>query len=179
LGGDEGQQQTQGNNIPGVTFPFTAEYKLLTDFIVSVPRIKQERIETYIKQAESPVPIDNLQRYIKDHQNSMPKIRGPKASAISGILRDLPEENSIGFSQFSENSAFGGTPEIGVFNAAELSEDELSGNYTFSANFLRPSPDVIEEDDCMGDELSIDVSQDSLMIVPGMLPEPYWDFNMI
>jgi hypothetical protein len=90
----------------------------------------------------------------------MPKIRGPKGSAISGILRDLPEENSVGFAQFSENSAFGGTPETGVFNVAELSEDELGGSYTFSANFLRPSPDVIEEDDCMGDELSIDVSQD-------------------
>ena len=38
---------------------------------------------------------------------------------------------------------------------------------------------MIEEDDCMGDELSIDVSQDSLMIIPGMLPEPYWDFNMV
>jgi hypothetical protein len=68
---------------------------------------------------------------------------------------------------------------MGVFNAEELSEDELVGSYTFTANFLRPSPDVIEEDDCMGDELSIDVSQDSLMIVPGMLPEPYWDFNMV
>jgi len=90
----------------------------------------------------------------------MPKIKGPKGNAISSVLRDLPEENSVGFARFTENSAFGGVPENGVMTAGELSEDELFGSYTFTPNFLRPSPDIIEEDESMGEDLNIDVSQD-------------------
>ena len=121
----------------------------------------------------------------------MPKIKGPKAYAISGVIRDMPEENSVGFCDFSESTAFGGIPEKGISSAQELSDDELTQNYSFSPNFLRPSPDVIEEDNSFGVDLSVDVAQDvsifffltlflqSLLIVPGMLPEPYWDFNMV
>jgi len=109
----------------------------------------------------------------------MPKIKGPKAYAISGVIRDMPEENSVGFCDFSESTVFGGIPEKGISSAQELSDDELTQNYSFSPNFLRPSPDVIEEDNSFGVDLSVDVAQDSLLIVPGMLPEPYWDFNMV
>jgi len=55
----------------------------------------------------------------------MPSIQGPKAHAISNILRDIPEENAVGFSQSYESSAFGGTPTRGVSQANEISESEL------------------------------------------------------
>ena len=70
---------------------FRAEYKLLTDFLVSVPKIKQEKVGQFIKSAEHPAPIENLQRFIENHGNSMPKISGLKGFALSGVLRDLPE----------------------------------------------------------------------------------------
>ena len=44
---------------------FRAEYKLLTDFLVSVPRIKQEKVGNFIKNAECPKPIENLQGFIE------------------------------------------------------------------------------------------------------------------
>lgn len=37
---------------------FRAEYKLLTDFLVSVPRIKSEKVGKFISDAETPSPID-------------------------------------------------------------------------------------------------------------------------
>jgi hypothetical protein len=90
----------------------------------------------------------------------MPKIKGPKAFAISGVIRDMPEENSVGFSNFSESTAFGGVPDEGISSASELNDDELTQNYSFSPNFLRPSPDVIEEDLSFGVDLSINVAHD-------------------
>jgi len=35
-------------------FHFRAEYKLLTDFLVSVPKIKQQKVSQFIKNAEMP-----------------------------------------------------------------------------------------------------------------------------
>jgi len=103
----------------------------------------------------------------------------------------MPEENSLGFSQSIDCSGFGGLPERGISSEHEISEEELGKNYCFIPNFIRPSPDCIEEDDCFGD-LSVDVAQDvsrfclliyvvfqALLVMPGMLPEPYWDFNMV
>lgn len=90
----------------------------------------------------------------------MPKIKGPKAYAISGVIRDIPEENSVGFSDFSESTAFGGIPSRGISSAQDLNEDELSQNYSFIPNFMRPTPEVIEEDFSFGSELSIDVASD-------------------
>jgi len=90
----------------------------------------------------------------------------------------MPEENSLGFSQSIDCSGFGGLPERGISSEHEISEEELGKNYCFIPNFIRPSPDCIEDDDCFGD-LSVDVAQDALLVMPGMLPEPYWDFNMV
>ena len=56
-------------------------------------------------------------------------MKGPKAYAISGVIRDIPEENSVGFSNFSESTGFGGVPDKGISGiqfANELADDELS-----------------------------------------------------
>ena len=121
----------------------------------------------------------------------MPSVNGPKAHSISNIIRDIPEENSVGFCQFTESTGFGGIPEKGISSDSDFAEEELGKNYCFIPNFIRPSPDCIEDDDCFGD-LSVDVAQDvsnfsllifhvfqALLVMPGMLPEPYWDFNMV
>ena len=121
----------------------------------------------------------------------MPSVNGPKAHSISNIIRDIPEENSVGFCQFTESTGFGGIPEKGISSDSDIAEEELGKNYCFIPNFIRPSPDCIEDDDCFGD-LSVDVAQDvsnfsllifhvfqALLVMPGMLPEPYWDFNMV
>ena len=145
---------------------FRAEYKLLTDFLLWVPRIKQEKVDQFIRNADCPPPMDNLQKYIQDHQLTMPKISGMKGFAISGILRDLPE-NEYGKANMQgceENTAYNGVPEIGVHSAAELTEDEMLPHY-FVPNFVRPIPEA-EEDPELDDPLSAeyDISQDVSLV---------------
>ena len=36
-----------------------------------------------------------------------------------------------------------------------------------------------EEDPEMDSDLPYDISNDALYLVPGMLPEPYYDFNLV
>ena len=175
---------TQSN--PDSTSPsanFRAEYKLLTDFLLSVPKIKQEQVGTFIKTAELPSPIENLAGFIQNYQASMPKISGPKGHALSGVVRDLPENE---FSKYNvhgrdETYAFDGIPEIGIISASEIDEDEMSPHY-FVPNFVRPLPEADEDPllDINESEsgLEKDISRDAIFLIPGMLPEPYWDFNM-
>ena len=65
-------------------------------------------------------------------------------------------------------------PEAGI-TQENLDEDELYPHY-FVPNFLRPLPeeevDDDEENPLGNDEL------EPIWLVPGVLPEPYWDFNM-
>jgi hypothetical protein len=124
-----------------------------------VPRIKLEKVGVFIEKAENPAPVENLQATIERHSKMMPSVNGPKAHSISNIIRDIPEENSVGFCQFTESTGFGGIPEKGISSDSELAEEELGKNYCFIPNFIRPSPDCIEEDECFGD-LSVDVAQD-------------------
>lgn len=51
----------------------------------------------------------------------------------------------------------------------------------FVPNFIRPVPEADEDPEVVeGEELEdYDISADALYLVPGMLPEPYWDFNMV
>lgn len=51
---------------------FRAEYKLLTDFLVSVPRIKLEKVGVFIEKAECPAPVENLQATIERQIKMMP-----------------------------------------------------------------------------------------------------------
>ena len=98
---------------------FRAEFKLLTDFLVSVPRIKQEKVDCFIRNADCPPPITNLETYIQSHANTMPALSGMKRYAISGTLRDIPD-NEYGKANMQgceEITAYNGVPEIGVHKA--------------------------------------------------------------
>lgn len=70
-----------------------------------------------------------------------------------------------------------GVPEIGVTQAADIELEELEPHY-FVPNFLRPMP-CAEDDPDLDTGESTEVSNDALPLVPGMLPEPYWDFNLV
>jgi len=109
----------------------------------------------------------------------MPKITGMKGHAISACVRDIPE-GEIAFGGNIETSAFGGIPERGVRTSEDLSEDELQPHF-FVPNFVRPMPEAEEDPDLNEDQnlKDYDVSADALYLVPGMLPEPYWDYNMV
>ena len=89
----------------------------------------------------------------------MPKISGLKGHAISGLLRDMPE-NEYGKDNMQgceENTAYNGVPEIGVVQPNELIEDEMLPNY-FVPNFVRPIPEPEEGDDLDDDSAEYDVS---------------------
>mmetsp|Transcript_17824 Transcript_17824/g.24691 ORF Transcript_17824/g.24691 Transcript_17824/m.24691 type:complete len:317 (+) Transcript_17824:294-1244(+) len=144
---------------------YVAEYKLLTDFLVSVPKISKEIVETFIKNAESPSTeeVPDIRNYISIHQKIMPKLTGYKAYAISSVLRNQ-----------SENIDRNIVPDVGI-TPDDLTEEELQPMY-FVPNFIRPLPEEEIDENANADEYEI--SQDAIYLVPGMLPEPYWDFNM-
>ena len=92
----------------------------------------------------------------------MPAISGVKKYAISGTLRDIPD-NAYGKANMQgceEITAYNGVPEIGVNKADQIDMDELMPNY-FVPNFVRPIPEA--EDDPELDDLDgpeYDISQD-------------------
>lgn len=135
-----------------------------------MPRIKNEKVGKFILEAETPAPIDTS-TYVANFEQALPKLKGAKAHAIPGILRDLPEVKHA-----PETTAFVGIPRHGVCSAADICQEELQSHY-FTPNFLRPLPEA--EDDPDLDGSVYDFSQDALYLVPGMLPEPYWDLNLV
>ena len=90
----------------------------------------------------------------------MPSIQGQKAYALSGVLRDQDDQDEYS------------PPEFGI-PCDLLPAEELQPSF-FIPNFLRPLPEEEEdENQPFFDDLS-----DGMWLVPGMIPEPYWDFNM-
>ena len=76
----------------------------------------------------------------------MPRISGLKGHAISGLLRDMPE-NHFGKANAhgcEENTAYNGMPEIGIDKPSELIQDELLPNH-FVPNFVRPIPEIDDD----------------------------------
>jgi len=49
----------------------------------------------FILEAEVSTPIENLSTYVNNFESQLPKIRGNKANAISGVIRDVPEHAGI------------------------------------------------------------------------------------
>lgn len=77
-----------------------------------------------------------------------------------------------------ENTAYDGVPEIGVLSSRDIDLDEMGAHY-FVPNFIRPMPEAEEDPDFDSDGmLEHDIADDAQFLIPGMLPEPYWDFNM-
>jgi len=78
-----------------------------------------------------------------------------------------------------DSIVFDGMPEIGITINDELKPEELEPHF-FSPNFIRPVP-TAEFDPEFDEDLDAeyDISKDAIYMVPGMLPEPYWDLNMV
>jgi hypothetical protein len=68
----------------------------------------------YILDAVETKPID-LTTYIVNFESQLPKVRGSKAYAISGIVRDIPEDLHC-----SETNAFVGYPRRGVSTVNDI-----------------------------------------------------------
>ena len=104
-----------------------------------------------------------------------------KGNALSGVLRDLPENEFSRITQhgMDENLAYEGVPEIGVITSRDIDVEEMMPHY-FVPNFVRPMPEAEEDPDLDAPEgvLEHDISEDAMFLIPGMLPEPFWDFNM-
>ena len=47
----------------------------------------------FISSAECPQSIENIHNYIQTFERNMPKLSGPKAYALTGLIRDLPDNN--------------------------------------------------------------------------------------
>lgn len=117
----------------------------------------------FIKNAERPKPIENLQGFIQNYQQAIPKVTGLKGSALSGVLRDMPENE---FSRYTvhgmdENTEFDGVPEIGVISGKDIDLEEMEPHY-FVPNFARPIPEAEEDPDLDAPEgtLDHDISDD-------------------
>lgn len=93
----------------------------------------------------------------------MPKLTGPKAYSLTGILREQDDQEELA------------PPEYGI-PSSSINEDELQSHY-FPPNFLRPIP--IEEEENEGNEVDyLNDELDAIWLIPGMVPEPYWDYSM-
>jgi len=118
------------------------------------------RVNQYIQEIEaSKDPIENpieINNYINSHMKRMPQITGPKAFALSGMLRDQDDHEELC------------PPDSGI-SPDQLSESELAYKH-YIPNFLRPFP--VEEIENEFEEM------EPIWLVPGMMPEPYWDLNM-
>lgn len=63
-------------------------------------------------------------------------------------------------------------PNFEISATDDLTDEELQPHF-FSPDFLRPLPKLENEE--LLDEEDFD---DAYWLIPGILPEPYWDINM-
>lgn len=122
-------------------------------------------VQQYIHDVElNKDPIENtitdIKNYITIHQQNMPKLLGLKSVALTGaVLREWDDQDEYA------------PPELGIPVNQLIDTDELSGPHYYAPNFVRPVP-VPEPELEDFDEL------EPIWLLPGILPEPYWDMNM-
>ena len=82
---------------------------------------------------------------------------------MSGVLRDLPENEFSRFTQhgIDENTAYDGVPEIGVITSRDVDLEEMAPHY-FVPNFCRPMPEAEDDPDLDAPEgiLDHDIAED-------------------
>ena len=79
---------------------FKAEFRLLTDFFVSTPKMSKQQVIQYIQEMEaSKEPIElaipDIKHYIQIYQEKMPKLTGLRAVSVNGILQDQDDEEEF------------------------------------------------------------------------------------
>lgn len=99
----------------------------------------------------------------------MPKITGLKAYSLTGTLREQDDQEEYA------------PPESGIL-PSQIYEDELLPHY-YPPNFLRPLPVEEEEEKrdgsvAEGDHDYLNDDLDAIWLIPGMLPEPIWEYSM-
>ena len=139
-----------------------AEAKLLQEFLVSVPKVAKLTIEEFLKREEEAeeLKIPDIRNYLKKHEQHMPGVVGFEKSALSAVIIDNEGRRGDG-----PDNEF---PPEGI-DPAEISAEELEAQ-PFKAPFVRPLP--VAEFNPGEDE------EDAFWLIPGMLPEPYWDYNL-
>lgn len=76
---------------------YKAEFKLLIEFLTSVPKFAKIAVQQYITDVEAsrePIenPIPDIKNYIQIHQQHMPLVQGPKGYALTGTLREQDDQ---------------------------------------------------------------------------------------
>ena len=114
-------------------------------------------------------PILDIKNYINIHLQNMPKVTGQKGYSLTGTLREQDDQEEYA------------PPEQGIL-PSQIYEDELMPHY-FPPNFLRPLP--VEEEEEKRESLIVDGEfdylhdeLDAIWLIPGMLPEPVWEYSM-
>jgi hypothetical protein len=141
---------------------YKAEFSLLNNIINGIPKVGSKKIKDFIEEAENgneKVPqLQDINQYLKQYQEKVPNLNGPEQFSVPGTLRDY-EDDEV-------------SPPLNGIKAAEISEEEFDTRH-FNPNFLRPFPiEDLEDDEEEFKEL------EALWLVPGPIPEPYWDYQM-
>lgn len=174
-----------------------AEYSLLSDFVVSTPKIQNKKVSEYIKSIEQHlsegtdgpdaedapqlIPFADIKEHIKTHIEAMPRVTGPKAFALSApVVRDepdVPDNCPFQYGQSSGQQVIFPMTQPSIFPDFEISPDDLTEDelqpHFFTPDFLRPLPQPEGEDQIDDEDFD-----DAYWLIPGMCPEPYWDINM-
>ena len=145
------------------------------------------------------IPAADIKDHIKTHKEAMPQISGPKAYALSvPIVIDTPDvpdncafqysgptqpgSNQKGSANASPSTTSSSVlmnmthpdifPEFEISASDDLTDHELQPHF-FTPDFLRPLPEpgYVEQ-------LDDEDFDDAYWLIPGMVPEPYWDINM-
>ena len=99
------QHLNTATNQVGEDNQFKAEFKLLTDIMMSVPKMSKQSVKDFITEVESskePIdnPIPDIKSYFTILDQSMPKMTGPKAFSLTGVLRDQDDQEEYAPPEF-------------------------------------------------------------------------------
>lgn len=137
------------------------------------------------------IPSADIKDHIKTHVQAMPQITGPKAYALPApVVRDEPDVPDNRSSQSTaaasepagQSSPTGATTMIenthpAIFPESEIAADDLTDDelmpHFFTPDFLRPLPQPENIENTDDDDF-----EDAFWLIPGIVPEPYWDINM-
>ena len=135
----------------------------MRDIVVNTSKVDKRKISEYIEECEqSSEPIDkvDINLYLKKYQSNEPKLQGPENFALPATLRDQDDDEGLFL-----------PPDKGI--TPELIQAEEIDPKHFYPNFIRPQP--VEEQDPEENEFN---ELEPIFMIPGVLPEPYWDYQM-
>lgn len=161
--------------------------KKVSEFIKQIERSKEESpvVEGQEEVAAPPmIPMADIRDHIKTHKAQMPTVTGPKAFSLAApVVVDEPDIPDNSSHQMINQSGTKNTmimqsmtkpnifPKNDIKASDDLTDEELQPHFYYPS-FMRPLP-VPEGEDSDAEDFD-----DAYWLVPGMVPEPYWDINM-